>query len=30
LRATVVGIAAQRAVVEGGVVEISPDDLKEA
>ncbi|MDE0957466.1 MAG: Gfo/Idh/MocA family oxidoreductase [Planctomycetota bacterium] len=30
LRATAVGIAAQRAVVEGGVIEISQDDLKEA
>ncbi len=29
-RATVVGIAAHRAVVEGTTVEISPDDLKEA
>ncbi|HIG04899.1 MAG TPA: Gfo/Idh/MocA family oxidoreductase [Planctomycetes bacterium] len=29
LRATAVGIAAQRAVVEGGVIEISQDDLKE-
>ncbi|NRA75864.1 MAG: Gfo/Idh/MocA family oxidoreductase [Planctomycetes bacterium] len=30
LRATAVGIAAQRAVVEGGVINISADDLKEA
>ncbi len=30
LRATAVGIAAQRAIVEGGVIEISADDLKEA
>ena len=29
-RATLVGIAAHRAVVEGGTIEISPDDLKEA
>ncbi len=29
LRATAVGIAAHRAVVEGGVIDISPDDLKE-
>ena len=30
LRATAVGIAAQRAIVEGGVIEISAEDLKEA